>query len=70
MIKGLTQSQVENLIEFIELHFIDSVREDVDIDNIDYVVDMMDTLVKLRNTRLNMKQEAFSNLIANGKKEA
>ena len=50
MIEGLKKSQVENLIEFIELHFIDSIRDDTDIDNIDYVVDMMDILTKLRDT--------------------
>ena len=50
MIEGLKKSQVENLIEFIELHFIDSIRDDTDVDNIDYVVDMMDTLTKLRDT--------------------
>ena len=49
MIEGLTRSQVENLIEFIELHFIDSIRNDPDIDNIEYVVDMMDTLKMLRD---------------------
>lgn len=44
----LTKSQVDNLIEFIELNFIQSVREDTDIDNIDYIVDMMDALKTLR----------------------
>ena len=55
MIEGLKKSQVENLIEFIELHFIDSIRDDTDVDNIDYVVDMMDTLTKLRDTLTVMK---------------
>ena len=54
MIDGLTKSQVDNLIEFIELHFIDAVRDDPDIDNIDYVIDMMDALTKLRTTRSAM----------------
>ena len=45
---ALTKSQVDNLIEFIELNFIQSVREDTDIDNIDYIVDMMDALKTLR----------------------
>lgn len=45
---GLTKSQVNNLIEFVELNFIQSVREDVDIDNIDYIIDMMDALKTLR----------------------
>ena len=44
----LTKSQVDNLVEFIELNFIQSIRDDTDIDNIDYVVDMMDALKTLR----------------------
>lgn len=50
MATGLTKSQVENLIEFVGLHFIDSIRQDTEIDNIDYVVDTMDALIKLRST--------------------
>lgn len=53
--KELSKSQVENLIEFIELNFIDSIRDDEAIDNIDYVVDMMDALSKLRNMLAIMK---------------
>ncbi len=44
----LTKSQVDNLIEFVELNFIQSIRDDTDIDNIDYIVDMMDALKTLR----------------------
>lgn len=44
----LTKSQVENLIEFIELNFIDIIRKDEGIDNIEYVIDMMEALKKLR----------------------
>lgn len=57
MVTGLTKSQVENLIEFVEFHFIDSIREDTEIDNIDYVVDMMDALTKLRSTLEVLKLE-------------
>ena len=45
---ALTKSQVDNLVEFVELNFIQSIRDDTDIDNIDYVVDMMDALKTLR----------------------
>lgn len=45
---ALTKSQVDNLIEFIELNFIQSIREDTNIDNIDYIVDVMDALKTLR----------------------
>ena len=57
MIEGLTKSQVENLIEFIEFHFIDSVRKDREVDNIDYIIHMMDALVKLRQAREAMKNK-------------
>lgn len=44
----LTSSQIDNLIQFIEFCFIDSIRDDEEIDNIDYIVDMMDALKALR----------------------
>ena len=63
VIEGFTKSQVDNLIEFIELNFIDIVRNDIDIDNIDYVVDMMDALTKLRQTRSAMQKEIYQSVI-------
>lgn len=57
MITGLTKSQVKNLAEFIEINFINSIRDDDDLDNIDYVVDMMQALVALRETAEAMKSE-------------
>lgn len=45
---GFTKSQVSNMIEFIELNFIESIRQDTDIDNIDYIVDMTNALQILR----------------------
>lgn len=44
----LSKSQAANLAEFLECHFIDALRRDVDIDNIGYVVDMCDAYKKLR----------------------
>jgi len=63
VIEGFTKSQVDNLIEFIELNFIDIVRNDTDIDNIDYVVDMMDALTKLRQTRSAMQKEIYQSVM-------
>lgn len=63
MIEGFTKSQVDNLIEFIELNFIDVIRNDTDIDNIDYVVDMMDALTKLRQTRSAMQKEIYQSVM-------
>lgn len=45
---SLTESQIDNLIEFIEFNFIDVVRSQEDIDNINYIIDMMEALKKLR----------------------
>lgn len=45
----LTKSQISNLIEFIDYEFIESIRRDEDIDNIDYIVDMANALQTLRS---------------------
>jgi len=50
MIVLFTKSQLQNLIEFIEIEFIDSIRRDEDIDNIDYIVDMMTALNAMRDS--------------------
>lgn len=63
MIEGFTKSQLDNLIEFIELNFIDVLRNDTDIDNIDYVVNMMDALTKLRQTRSAMQKEIYQSVM-------
>ena len=47
-ILNLTFSQVENLAEFFELNFIDSIRDDAELDNIEYVVDMCEIYTKLK----------------------
>lgn len=49
MFVKITKSEISNLIEFIEFYFIDSIRNDPDADNIDYIVDMMNVLTKLRD---------------------
>lgn len=48
---SLTKSQVENLIEFFELCFIDQIRSDPDVDNMDYVVDMSQVYTKLKEAK-------------------
>lgn len=45
----LSQSQVSILIDFIETEFIPMLRNDPEIDNIDYVVNMMGILLELRS---------------------
>lgn len=53
----LSKTELTNLIEFIEIEFIDSIRRDDEIDNIDYIVSMMNALQKLRDTHDFLKAE-------------
>ena len=48
MIIELTKSQIDNLMEFFELEFINFIRNNTDIDNINYLVDMCDIYKKLK----------------------
>lgn len=43
----LTKSQVNNLVEFFDIGFIPFIRELVDLDNMDYLVDMCELYKKL-----------------------
>lgn len=56
----LTKSQVDNLVEFIEWNFIDVVRKDEGIDNINYIIDMMEALKKLRVTAEEFENEPIN----------
>jgi hypothetical protein len=38
----LTKGQCVNLAEFIEMHIFEAIRSDVDIDNIEWLRDMLD----------------------------
>lgn len=51
------KDELYNLVDFIEIEFIDSIRRDDAIDNIDYVVSMMNTLQKLRSAHDYLKKE-------------
>ena len=44
----LTESQCRNLCDFIELNIFEYIRNDTDIDNIDWLIDMMETYQKLK----------------------
>ena len=48
MIIDLTESQCENLCDFIEFNIFEYIRNDTDIDNIDWIVDMMGAYQKLK----------------------
>ena len=56
----LKKDELQNIIEFIELNFIDSIRNDTDIDNIDYILSMMRTLQKFRLAYASIKLEEES----------
>lgn len=43
----LEKHEIENLIEFFDLNFIDHVREDTEIDNMGYIVSMSGIYAKL-----------------------
>jgi hypothetical protein len=49
----LTKLQIENLIEFFELEFIDSIRHDDSVDNMEYLCDMCDVYKKLKEALKN-----------------
>ena len=57
----LTKSQITNLANFIEYNFIEEIRNNDDIDNINYLVDMCNAYKVLK--------EAEEQLKAGGKNE-
>ena len=46
----LTRSQIANLVEFFEMAFIPYVRDDTEIDNMGYLVDMSDAYRTLKDS--------------------
>lgn len=56
----LDKDELYNIIDFIEAEFIRAVRDDEDIDNIDYVVSMMNALQKFRSAYESIKQQEES----------
>lgn len=55
------KDELYNLIDFIEIEFIDSIRKDEDVDNIDYIISMMNALQKLRCAHNSLKKEETTN---------
>ena len=55
MIIDLKESQCINLCDFIELNIFDYIRNDTDIDNIDWLVDMMEIYQKLKKWNTSSK---------------
>lgn len=48
-----TESQIKNLIDFFDYEFIQSIRNDIELDNIAYVVDMCEIYKKLQEAQEN-----------------
>lgn len=55
------KDELYNLIDFIEIEFIDSIRRDEEVDNIDYIISMMNALQKLRCAHNSLKKEEETN---------
>lgn len=58
----LTKSQCGNLCEFIEFNIFEYIRNDTDIDNIDWLVDMIEAYQKLKGGAENeIQKETYCN---------
>ena len=64
-----TKSQVDNLVEFIEWNFIDIIRKDEEVDNINYIIDMMEALKKLRAVAEKFDNEPIKEQVYQGGKQ-
>lgn len=51
----LTKSQITNLADFIQFYLLDELRNNTEIDNINYVVDMCKAYKILREAEKQMK---------------
>lgn len=47
----LTDAQIDNLIELLDMNFIKIIREDEEIDNMDYLISTCDVFVKLKKAK-------------------
>ena len=56
----LDKDELYNIIDFIEVEFINVIRNDTEIDNIDYIVSMMSALQKFRLAYASIKLEEES----------
>ena len=56
----LTESQCRNLCEFIEFNIFEYIRNDTDIDNIEWLIDMIEAYQKLKDGAENeIQKEAY-----------
>ena len=53
----LTESNIRNLADFIEVNLFDIIRKDEDIDNILWLNDMCEAYTKLREAQEKLKKK-------------
>ena len=59
----ITKGQIASLIEFIDLNFISSIRNDEDVDNMDYICNICDiykNLTKAQETIWNNEEKLYN----------
>ena len=59
----ITKGQIESLIDFIDLHFIPSIRNNEYIDNMDYICNMCDiyrNLIKTQETIWDNEEKFYN----------
>ena len=62
----ITKGQIESLIDFIDLHFIPSIRNHVDVDNMDYICNICDiyrNLIKAQETIWNNEEKLYNDKV-------
>ena len=55
----LTQAKIDNLADLIEFEFIDIIRKDTSIDNIDYIASMMNAYQELKKYTTNKENTNY-----------
>ena len=62
----ITKGQIESLIEFIDLNFLPSIRNDEDIDNMDYICNICDiyrNLTKAQETIWDNEEKIYNDKV-------
>lgn len=63
---NITKGQIESLIEFIDLNFLTSIRNNEDIDNMDYICNICDiyrNLTKAQETIWNNEEKLYNDKV-------
>ena len=62
----ITKGQIESLIEFIDLNFLTSIRNNEDIDNMDYICNICDiyrNLTKAQETIWDNEEKLYNDKV-------